>query len=480
VEVDLPPDPYRGMLLRVACPQPRQKTPAKSEEPTPDDPAAVVRAYTKAWEARHGATVQVESYEAQQGPPPGADIWVLAPSELPQWAAPDQLTPVPAALSARDAPYNWSDMLPVWRELLTWDQQRYGMPLLGEALVCCYRSDWFDSADNQRAFRGRFNRKLAPPATWQEFVEIAESFQDQLHAPSLPPLPADDGALDRTFYAVAAPYARRAVPTDEELRPGRVDEVFSFHYDLKTGLPRIATGGFRHALELLQRMQKCRLAGAESVPERAFAEGKAVLCLTNAAWLPFFQKDQNLRDKVGICRVPGAERYYPFDDGPARSVAEPNRVPYLGGTGWLAAVPKDAAHPQAAFAMLAELTGPAESMQISLKPIWGGGPIRDAQLRRERWDSYDLDGPQTAKLREALQEELRHRALKNPVVCLRIPEEGTHRTVLDAALRKALETGTEPRTVLREVATRWQELDRQRGPAFRNEYRLSLGLRPER
>jgi hypothetical protein len=294
-------------------------------------------------------------------------------------------------------------------------------------------------------------------------------------------LPAEDRVLDDLFYSVAAPYVRRAVP-DAEVRAGGAEEVFSFHYDLRTADPRIASGGFRQAVELLQRLQKCRPKAAEAVPERAFRAGQAALCLTNAAWLAFFQQDQTLRDKVGVCRVPGAEHYFLFDGERSRQAIEPNRMPYLGGAGWLAVVPTDAAHSQTAFDLLAELTGPVQSMNMALTPRWGGGPVRDAQLRRDRWDSYDLDDTQTARLREALREELRppNRALKNPAVCLRVPDEATHRAVLDAAVRKALTEGGDPKTLLQEVAARWQELDRQRGLQFRNEYLLSLGLRPER
>jgi hypothetical protein len=291
-------------------------------------------------------------------------------------------------------------------------------------------------------------------------------------------LPADDRALDRDFYTVAAAFARRAVSHEEAPGIGDPDEIFSFHYDLNTGQPRIAGPGFRHALCLLQRLQKCRPAGTALAPEWEFLAGRAALCWVEAPWLAYFQREPALRDKVGVCRVPGAGHYYDFTTGRSRTVSEPNRVPYLGGAGWLAAVPGGAKNAQAAFDLLAELTGPGTGSQAVLEPRWGGGPVRDSQLRRDRWDSYDLDGPATLKLKEALEEELRFRLLKNPVVCLRTPNEAPHRAALDRAMRQALTSGADPAAVLEKVARSWSELDRAQGlEAHRADYRYSLGLR---
>src|SRR5436305_689927 len=80
--------------------------------------------------------------------------------------------------------------------------------------------------------------ELRPPVSWDEFATLAEFFCDKASGrsgPSLPPLPADNAALDRLFYTVAASYARRAVRVDESPGPGHAHDVFSFHYDQKTG-----------------------------------------------------------------------------------------------------------------------------------------------------------------------------------------------------------------------------------------------------
>jgi multiple sugar transport system substrate-binding protein len=461
------------VLLRVACPG--------------DPAAAVVETHARGWAARAGAQVEVLRYDRLPGPQTveSADVWVLRPAELPHWAAAGRLLPVPQPYTAREGPYGWRDLLPLYREqLLLWDRAAVGLPLLGEAPVCCYRTDLLEDPAHRQAFRKQNGWDLGPPRTWEEYAAIAAYFREHgpggKPGPSLPPLPADEGGLDRLFYTVAAGYARRAIPADENTR-GHTAETFSFHYDLDTGRPRIDAPGFVYALRLLQRMQRCRPEGP-GVPAEAFRDGKAVLCVTDAAWLPAFQKSAAVRDKFSVCPMPGGGRYFEFGGGKEVVVWDAkgraaNRVPYLGAGGWLAVVPRGSAHPEAAFALLAHLSGPEASNEIVLEPRWGGGPIRAPQLNRQRWDSFDLGPAATAALREALLETLLHRGIKNPALVLRIPEQASHRAALVAKLRPALAAGGNPEATLKEAAQLWSGLDKAKGPAaMKAEYRLSVGL----
>jgi multiple sugar transport system substrate-binding protein len=471
-----PPPPHQGVVLRVAC---------------PEAAAELVRRQAPHWAARQQARVEVVSdYAAHQGPGPaaGADVWVLRYADLPRWAAAGRLAPVPEALKGRDAPYRWEGLLPLYRErLLVWAGLPYGVPLLGESTLCCYRADWFADEERQQAYaafqkkRGQPPRPLLAPATWEDYADLAEFFRQAGPAakpgPSLPALPKDDEALDRLFYQVAVPFVRRAVGTEGPAGADHLDEVFSFHYDLKTGAPHIASPGFVHALRLLLRLQACRPALAQERPQQAFAEGRAALCLSDASWLVAFQARPELRDKFGICAVPGAASYYTFKGEKKEVKGEGNRVPYLGSGGWAAVVPRSAGHAEAAWDLLASLSCPEGSAQVALEPRWGGGPVRQGQLNRERWGAFDLDRARGAAVKDVLGKALLHHGLKNPVLCLRTPDQSARRSALVAEVRAALEGKKRPEEALQEAARRWAELDGQKGlEATKAEYRLSLGL----
>jgi ABC-type glycerol-3-phosphate transport system substrate-binding protein len=462
-----PDQKYKGVVVRVACPA--------------DAPAEVVRTYSRGWMGQQGATVTVVECEGGKDPSTveAADVWVIPSAELPRWAAEGKLAELPREYKLPDNSYRWQSLLPLYREkLLSWDQKIYGLPLLGESPLCCYRTDKFDDA-NKEAFAKLHPGKELVPATWEDFAEVAAFFAsrpDREH--SLPPLPEEDAALEREFYTIAACFARRAIP---EAEPGNDSvELFSFHYDLKTGEPRIDGPGFVRALQLLQRMQAYRPEKAGS-PEKAFREGQAVFCLTNATRLQEFQTVPSLRNKFGICSMPGGGCYFDFHTNEEKKAKGNNRVPYLGADSWLAVVPKGAANAEAAFALLADLSGPQTSGQIVRGPRWGGGILRDMQLANTRWDDFDLDYTRTNALKDSLRETLTYRELKNPALRLRIPDEASHRAILVTELRSALANpDADASKVLTRVAQRWKEVDQARGEAKHlAEYRMSVGLLPD-
>jgi ABC-type glycerol-3-phosphate transport system substrate-binding protein len=474
-----PPEPpqHQGEKVRVAC---------------PPDLAELVRAQSRVWQARQKAAVEVVEYDRAAGPSSvkAADVWVVQPASLPHWASSGRLVRLPESFTAEnDQRFDWNSLLPTYsRRLLVWgDREAFAVPLLGEAPVCVYRADLYARADLRKAYRafqegartGSVVRELRAPATWAEFAAQAEFFRAHPlpgGGPSLPPLPSDEAALDRLFYSVAAPYARRGVPRDQPRGADHHAEVFAFHYDLKTGKPRIGTEGFVAALELLQRLQKCRPAGTSPRPATALLEGKAVLGIVEASWLVEFQKKPELRDRFGICQVPGSDRYFTPQGSPVVLKETSNRVPYLGGAGWLACVPSTSTRPEAALDLLADIAGPARSAQAALEPRWGG-PVRTEQLLRESWSAYDLDRARTQALREALNRTLLNHGIKNPVLCLRTPDQEAHRRALVAGLRKALLENQQAGAVLAGVARNWEALDAKKGKkALLNDYRISLGL----
>lgn len=468
---DVPAPERPAIELRISCPT--------------EETAALLRSRGQSWGLRNGVKIAIQLYDpSKETQPPSqpsepADVWIVPPAVLPHWAAAGRLLPLPDAYKNPDNPLAWGDLLPAFREqLVQWDGKSYGLPLIGEAPLCCYRADLLKAP----SLRSLFARVLDGPTTWEQFAQIAEHFREKgangKPGPSLPPLPRAGTDLDRLFYTVAAAFARRAVGNEEDRRAYSADDVFSFHYNFETGQPRIAAPGFVHALKLLQRLQACRPAQPAGHPEEAFRDGRAVLCLADAPWLVTFQKQAALHDKIGVCRIPGGDRYFDFRTGQVQKPSgAANGVPYFGGAGWLAVVPHSASQPDTAFALLAELAGIKTSTQVFLGSISQGGPTRTSQLYRHRWDTFDLEDKQAMHLRDLLEETLLHRNLKNPVLCLRTPRQAAHRAILVRGLRDALLKGADAEKTLQKVAEAWRKLDSEQGlEEHKADYRRSLGL----
>ncbi len=464
----LPPPPFAGSVVTVSCP----------DQATAD----LIERHSRGWQNRQQARVAVVRRSVGKTPP--ADVVVLPAAELAHLVLADELEPIPDRITTGDPAYAWTGLLPLYREkLLVWQGKVYALPLSGDAPVCCYRKDWLGDPVHQAGYESKNpNQRLQAPATWADWERIAAYFANAKGQarPSLPPLPADDAELEREFYAIAAAYATRAVGEDEKVTTRESDAVFSFYYDLHTSKPRIDSPGFVHALQLLKSLQPYR--GAGEAPLAAFRKGEAVLCLAQAWQLPALQAPTSaVRDRFGICRVPGSEGYFETT-GALQQTRAPNVVPYLGSSTWLAGLARGSAQRQAALALLADLGGRQTSSQIVLDvepgSRWAGGAVRVDQLEdRVRWDAFDLDQERTAALKDTLRQTLLHRGMKNPVLCLRVGDEQERQKLLVRSLRTALQPGGDPQKALRSAAEQWAQLDQKKGLAnAMREYRISLGL----
>jgi hypothetical protein len=287
-------------------------------------------------------------------------------------------------------------------------------------------------------------------------------------------LAVSDDELDREFYSVAAPFARQGVEELGKPLPG-VD-LFSFHYDLATGEPRIQTAGFVHGLTLLRQLQSFRPAEAALEPPASFEKGEAALCLANVAWISRFQKSNHVKGRFSFCRLPGSRRVFDYRTGQERPLAGGNYVPYLGADGWVSVVPRTSARPEAALALAASLSDPKTSRDIVIEPAWGGGAFRRTHFEPDGWQAFGLLG-QTEWLVDVLRGTIVHSGVQNPVLRLRIPDEREHQQALVAEVRAALTGGKDPKQALVDAARRWQEIDAPKNAKLRlREYRLSLSL----
>jgi multiple sugar transport system substrate-binding protein len=479
---------YDGLVLKVACPE--------------WAPVNIIAAQAKVWGFQTGARVDIVpiATTGEKADYPSADLWLIPAVELAHWAAAGQLREVPSEYLNPDGPYAWRDLLPLYRnKLLLWNQRVFALPCLGEAPLCYYRQDIFLDAGHLAAYEAKFGRTLRPPATWDDLVDIAEFFRERLSTArgaeargsdargadatplaGLAPLPANDEGLDLEFYSIAAPFDRRAIGEDERQRPP-VEEMFSFHYDLESGEPRIERPAFVEALRLMQRMQTCRPRKCVLEPPAVFRDGEAILTLAGSSWIGRFQAEgSKVRDRFGFCRVPGSRRYYSYSSGRVVPLSETSFVPYLGSGALLGVVPRQAENSLAAFAFLADLSGPKMSAELVLSPDWSAGVCRHGHFQYFTAGAWGLDGRQTAALAETLRQTLSPPAI-NPVLCLRIPEQSSYRRATAHAIRTALQQGNaDPSQVLHTIRDRWRQLESSRGPQkLLAEYRLSLGLTPE-
>ncbi|HUR55952.1 MAG TPA: extracellular solute-binding protein [Gemmataceae bacterium] len=421
--------------------------------------ASAINPLVKAWANRTGATVEVLSTPMTPGD--GVDLAVLAFAEFGAWAERGDLAPAPAALRNADNPYQWLSVLPAYRnQVNAWGGQVFGLPLSGDGHVLVYRADRLADKPTAERFAKDLNRKLTPPATWDEFAEVAEFFTKLDGKPSLPGLPDDAGKLSAAFLRVAASFDRQAQSETQLAKrsnePNFAADVLSFDFRLDTGKPRIAGPGFEAAAGWLARLKPSR--GASADPLKALADGAvlAVLSLEELAKLP--KDGAAVQPRFGVGPVPGTPTFIDPATGKPRPPgdATANYVPFISG-GRVGVVRQSSANAGAAFELLAELSGPEGSQQIVSATHLGVGPFRASHLDRDRmllWLGYGFDAERSKAFQEALRSFVGLQ-VGNPTFGFRGPDHASLTASLATELKKIAAGETPPADGLKRVAAAW-------------------------
>lgn len=105
--------------------------------------------------------------------------WVQYPSLFfGAFAETGQLEPLDDYLAKYEGTQDYLDwVMPAYREFYTqWGGKTYGIMLDGDIHILHYRQSYFDDPGLQKKFSARFQRELAVPKTWPEFLETTQFF----------------------------------------------------------------------------------------------------------------------------------------------------------------------------------------------------------------------------------------------------------------------------------------------------------------
>jgi len=76
-------------------------------------------------------------------------------------------------------PADLEDFHPVYRNLMNYAGNIYGLFDDGDTFLLYYRRDLFDNPEYQAAFEEKYSRPLAPPETWEQYDEVQSFFTEQ-------------------------------------------------------------------------------------------------------------------------------------------------------------------------------------------------------------------------------------------------------------------------------------------------------------
>ncbi len=181
----------------------------------------------------------------------------------------------------------------------------YAAPCETDAVGLGYRRDWFEDPAEKKAFRARYGRELAVPATWEEFRDAAQFFQRP----------------EEKRYGCALPSGRDY----DALTMGVQNLLWAFggHWHAEGSnavVGELDTPQTAAAVDFFASLLELGPNGAENLDYgevlEAFTNGSTAMLVNYFAFFPGIEKQ--FGDKVGFAVVPEK-------DG--------NRVASLGGQG---------------------------------------------------------------------------------------------------------------------------------------------------
>lgn len=455
--VDVPkPQPFAGVTVRLAC-----------QDPTF---ARELVGRGKIWGTRTGGAVVLEADWTK------ADAAVIPPARLGEVAVADPLAARPDALSHRDHPLRWGEVLPSFQDkLCNWGRRAVAVPVAGDGFVLLYRVDRFADPAVAAAYRAKYRRELMPPRTWEDLKAVAEAFHGTDGKPSLPPLPPDPAAAVAAFHQIAACYDRQAVVSERiSLTAGSTPEpavqspvAFRFHVDPDALKPRLTAPSFAAAFGWFHDTAKFRPPAGD--PLAALTDGSAVAGVFPLADLAKLPKAAGgaVDPKFGVAPIPGSAVWFDAEGKPQPAAGGRNYVPSLGAGGQLAVVFQRTAVADAAWDFLADLAGPGGADDTLGEAALGAGPYRYSHVADEsagKWQRYGFDAARSEQLAKAVV-AYAEVSVRDPVYPLRTPDRASRVAILNDALRKAAAGALTGDKAAAEAQTAWQAADAKLPPA---------------
>lgn len=479
------------LLLLTGCADSRQKAEdsAAAEKQLPwkgvtlrlvvadDGPLAeAVRRLQGEWEASTGAQLEVaeatqEALLAEQ--PPAADAMIYPAYLVGMLAERDRLRPLPdKALSS--AEMAWAEVFETDKTFdADWGAETYAVPFGSPVFVCLYRQDLLE----------KLGRK--PPRTWPEYRELAELLADRAKLGDAAPTP--DRPWSGTMEPLAAGWAGLTLLARAAAYVKHRNH-FSALFDMETMDPLIAGAPFVKALdELAAAKQDFPEEAFDASPEQvheAFVSGRCAMALTwtSAAW-DVGERDGLAEDaarealEVGCIELPGsAQAFNPkTQHWDARRGDETPHVPLVGISGRAGSITAQSEHADAAFQLLAWLSGPQWSQRVSTASA-ATTVFRRSQVDASTdWADRRLGPAGALAYAETVERSL---SSADSFGAPRIEGRDRYLAALDSAVRDAVAGKVSSNEALQRAADEWRKITEEFSfERQRSSYRRSLGLR---
>ncbi len=374
-----------------------------------------------------------------------------------------------------DIELQWDDVAPFFRDFsVSYDGKVYAMPLDGDFQLAYYRTDLLEEAN------------LAPPQTWQDYLDLAKFFHRQdLNGDGQ----ADFGSCIAKKRENQSHYIFGSIVSPFLQSQGTQQGAF---FDLETMEPLVQNEAFAKALDIYKTSG---LYGPPDELELVVADTRSLFvdgrCALTVDWGDIgtlaITPESKVVDQVSTVILPGTSEVLDRETGKLvacdkficpYAINGVNYAPYAAFGGWVGSINAAAKAPtkEAAYSFLSYVSQPAQSNRDVTIGITGLNPYRISQFNdRTTWIAAGMSSSAAQKYLGGIVTSLNS---PNMVLDLRIPANNRYQLeAMDAAIGDFLTGEISQAQTIQRLHKEWESITDELGrDAQSRAYRSSLGL----
>jgi multiple sugar transport system substrate-binding protein len=383
------------------------------------------------------------------------DAFVFDPQWMGDYVPPGYLEDLTDRVQ-NDSSLQWNDIAPFFRDFsATFKGRVYTIPLDGDFQMVYYRTDLLQKDG------------LQPPATWQDYINIAQHFQGKdLNGDGK----ADYGSCLAMKRSAQSYWAWISIAAAFLQSQGTKQGAF---FNLNDMQPLTNNPGAAAALNIYKTLSKIgppdQLNNDVGDSRGLFVSGRCALSLDwgDIGTLAIDKSQSKVVDKVGAVILPGSKQVLDRSTGQladCNSTLCPyatdgiNHSPFAAFGGWSGAINKasQAKVKDAAFAFLSYMSAPQQSNEDVTIGKTGFNPYRTSQFTNlDQWTKAGMSSQAANDYLGAIKASLQS---PNMVLDLRIPQSAYYQqTALDTALAQFLAGELSADQTMAQITSQWNK-----------------------
>ncbi|MGH3414427.1 MAG: extracellular solute-binding protein [Marmoricola sp.] len=353
-----------------------------------------------------------------------------------------------------DKSLDWNDV--IYQGNAQWDGRQVAMPIDGDNQLCYYRRDVLSDKGLSRKFQKEFGKPLAPPRTWDDFMNIARFFGDGKYGVHGVVEAYRHGGQAFWYYAsnCTSYCAKRDLPGAMWFNPDNLKPLVNNPGHVK---------GMENYAEAVKYGPPGMINFDSNEVRQRFAHGEAVLGIDwdDTPIIGELQKDSKVKGKIGSQLLPGSDKVYDYKKEAWVKQATLNRPGWLAFGGWVGVVPKAATDVDMSYKFLSFLAGPAFSMKMVTRANSGMNPFRASQLaNKQAWKKAGYPEPD---LDEYLAAMRKSDTDPGAVHDLRLPGAADFQDSTEVAAQQVVSGQKSAQSALDGLAQQWDQLNKRKG-----------------